>query len=604
MSWTTILKKEPSLKNKIWDASKTGNFDELIENHSKPQSKAQLRRRANELVDDGAVTEEKMKPLFDALGASRRDKTGKRNKEYQQPNKKEIEMFESFVSGNVDELPEYLNTGTAGNKRVKVSRMITWDSENGDKILKFVRDKPELYGYNTEGLTLELPTTFDRDKLGDLQYQLGNSLIVTLPPHLSIEQGKTLAGGTPSEPIERNFFARVYKAPKYKTEIVKDSITTNPEEYSDQFAKEYLTMIITNLRGNIRGDFMPNISASETMSLKQKKKVQQTFFGSDTAGGTSRMYPALEFILSNEKLDLGIPFAKNQTKETLQEKELARKFKDKEIDDAQLIGLFNRYVKVKGGGYVGYSKFKEALDDADLMGEYQKLLDDTQVRKYTLDTSVRDALVAMMDREATKKQETLLKNELKHLFRGSGFKKQIRTMTGKDKTYYGDPELIKDALLKMEEKVEGVRIVSITDKKHIPLLQFLFTDIDSKPMATFLSSSKTNYSSKKRLKDIRMNSTQVLDFSDIIVMLIELDKKLLRSSKLEDALDEVHNPIDDVEDAETEFTKLVVERYDPIRQALLLAIKKKMSQVVGEPILHGKNMVQPYDWIQSGGRTQ
>jgi hypothetical protein len=596
MSWTTILKKEPSLKKKIWDASKTGNFDELIENHSK----AQLRRRANELVDDGAVTEEKMKPLFDALGASKRDEKGKRSKEYQDPNKKEIEMFESFVSGNVDELPEYLNTGTAGNKRVKVSRMITWDTENGDKILKFVRDKPELYGYNTEGLTLELPTTFDRDKLGDLQYQLGNSLIVTLPPHLSIEQGKTLAGGTPSEPIERNFFARVYKAPKYKTEIVKDSITTNPEEYSDQFAKEYLTMIITNLRGNIRGDFMPNISASETMKLSQKKKVQQTFFGADTAGGTSRMYPALEFILSNEKLDLDVPFAKNQTKETLQEKELARRFSHGEIDDAELNGLYNRHVKEKDGRFIGYSKFKEALDDADLMGEYQKLLDNTQVRRYTLDTSVRDALVAVMDSEGTPEQVALLKTELRPIFRGRGFKKQIRTMTGKG-GYYGDPERIKEALLKMKEKVEGK--VSVTDKKHIPLLQFLFTEVDSDPMANFLSSSKTNYSSKKRLKDIRLNSTQVLDFSDIIVMLIELDKKLLRSSKLEDALDEIHNPIDDVEDAETEFTKLVVERYDPIRQALLLAIKKKMSQVVGEPILHSKSMVQPYDWIQSGGRT-
>jgi hypothetical protein len=593
MSWTTILKKEPPLKKKIWRASKTGNFDELIENHSK----AQLRRRANELVEEEAVTEEKMKPLFDALGASHRDKTGKQNKEYQKPNKKEIEMFETFIKGGSNKLPEYLNTGTAGNKRVKVSRMIDWDSENGDKILKFVRDKPELYGYNTEGLTLELPATFDRDKLGDLQYQLGNSLIVTLPPHLSIKQGKTLAGGTPSEPIERNFFARVYKAPKYKTEIVKDSITTNPEEYSDQFAKEYLTMIITNLRGNIREDFMPNIFASEIIKPKQRKAVHQEFFGADTAGGTSRIYPALEFILSNEKLDLDVPFAKNQTKESLQEKELARKFKDKEIDDAQLIGLFNRYVKVKGGGYIGYSKFKEALNDADLMGEYQKLLDDTQVRRYTLDTSVRDALVAVMDSEGTPEQVALLKTELRPIFRGRGFKKQIRTMTGKG-GYYGDPEKIKEALLDMKEKGEGK--VSITDKKHIPLLQFLFTEIDSDPMGNFLSSSKTNTSNSPYAYRDR---PQVLEFSDVIVMLISLEEYLLRQNNLRVLLDVILKPIDDKEDAVRDFTEMVREKYGPIRQAFLLAIKKKMSQVVGEPILHSKSMVQPYDWIQSGGRT-
>jgi len=599
MSWTTILKaKKPSLSRKIFLASKDGNFDELIENYSK----GQLRRRANELVNNDAVTEEKMKPLFDALGASKRDKTGKQNKEYQKPKpyKKEVEMYESFVSGNVDELPKYLNDGTGSAKRSKISRMINWDSENGDKILKFVRDKPELYGYNTEGLTLELPATFDRDKLGDLQYQLGNNLVVTLPPHLSIKQGKALAGGTPSEPIERNFFARLYKAPKYKTEIIKPSVSLNAEQISDQFAKEYLTMIITNLKGNIRGDFMPEISASKTMTLRQKKKVQQTFFGADTAGGTSRMYPAMEFILREENLDLSTPFTREQTKEVLQEKELARRFSKNEIDNAELNILFNKLVKVKDGQFVGYTKFKEAVADAELMEEYQKLLNNTPFRRYSLDTPVRDALVAVMDSEGTTEQVELLKNELKHLFRGSGFKKQIRTMTGKDKTHYGDPKFIKRALLDMKPKGSKV---SVTDTEHIPVLQFLFSEIDSKPMATFLSSSKANYSSKKRLKDIRMNSTQVLEFSDIVVMLIELDKKLLRSSELEDALDEIHNPIDDVKDAETVFTDLIVKKYSPIRQALLLAIKKKMSQVVSEPILHSKKLIQPYDWIQSGGRT-
>ena len=598
MSWAAILKREPTLKKKIWRASKTGNFDELIENHSK----AQLRRRANELVDEDAITEEKMKPHFDALGASKRDTTGKDSEEYKRPNKKEIEMYESFVSGNVDELPEYLNDGTGSAKRNKISRMITWDTKNGDKILKFVRDKPELYGYNTEGLTLELPPTFDRDKLGDLQYQLGNSLIVTLPPHLSIEQGKTLAGGTPSEPIERNFFARIYKAPKYKTEIVKNPIDIDPETFSDQFASEYLTMIITNLSGSIRGDFMPNLYSSETMPLKQKKKVQQMFFGADTAGGTSRMYPAMEFILDNEKLDLKTAFVKRTTKRTLQEKELGRRLHANEVDNAELNNLFGRMVDVKEGNYVGWAKFKEAVEDADLMDDYSKELKNTQVRQYTLAEPIRDAFVAMLDGKETEKQVTLLKGEFNHLFTKRNFKRQVRNMAKTKGLSYGKPETIKSALSRMEEKITGT--VSVMDKDDIPILSFLFNEVDSDPMATFLSSSKTNYSSKGRLKDIRLASTQVLEFSDLVVVLIELDKKLLRTNRLEDALDEIHNPIDDVEDAETEFSELLLERFAPIRKALLLAIKKKMSEVVSEPILHNKKIVQPYDWIQSGGRTQ
>ena len=215
---------------------------------------------------------------------------------------------------------------------------------------------------------------------------------------------------------------------------------------------------------------------------------------------------------------------------------------------------------------------------------------------------VRDAFVAMLDGKETKEQVKLLKGEYSHLFKKSKFKRQVRNMAKTKGLSYGKPETIKSALSRMEEKITGT--VSVMDKDDIPILSFLFSEIDANPMDNFLSSSKTNYSSKSRLKDIRLASTQVLEFSDLVVVLLELDKKLLRTTRLEDALDEVHNPTDDVEDAETEFSELLLERYAPIRKALLLAIKKKMSEVVSEPILHNKKIVQPYDWIQSGGRTQ
>ena len=594
-AWEELLLKKQTLRDKVVQASKSGNFDELLENHNS----AQLRRAVNTLVDDG-MKEERFQPLLDKLGTAKRA-DGKDNPEYERPNEKEVEMYESFMNGNHEELVEFLNDGTDGNKRVKISRLIKWNSENGDALLKYVKDKPELYGYITKDITLTLPNNFDRDILDDYQFVMERDIKVTLPEFLTIEQGKALAGGQPSQPIERTAFARIFKAPEYKDKIVATSVKLEASTIDGGFAADYLNMVVTNLRGNTREPFMPTFSVSEAPSSGQIREAQKLFFGAKTGGGTSRMYPAMEYILRNEKLDLDVGFVRTQTKETLQEVELANKFQRAEIDDKELNKLYNKFVKVKTDedgnvtNVTGYSKFKQAVVDAGLEDDYNKFLKETQVRRYTLPVEVRDALVAMIDNEADEKQVRLVKSKLGHLFSKVGFKRSVREMR-KKKINYGDPDKIKEALLSMEEKAEGT--VSITDKLFLERVNFLFDDVDQDPLGNFLSGMDSG--GKFRLKDMQLSSKQVLQFSDLLVMVLQLSRKMLRDSKLQMSLKRLLRETDSKKrkEAEDEFKTKLSESYSKIHKGVLDAIRRKMVQVMEEPLLHNKSgAIQPYDWI-------
>ena len=227
-AWEELLLKKQTLRDKVVQASKSGNFDELLENH-KP---AQLRRAVNTLVDDG-MKEEKFQPLLDKLGTAKRT-DGKDNPEYERP--QEVEMYESFMKGNHEELVTFLTEGGRGTITPRISRLIKWNSENGDVLLKYVKDKPELYGYITKDITLTLPNNFDRDILDDYQFVMERDIKVTLPEFLTIEQGKALAGGQPSQPIERTAFARIFKAPKYKDKIVATSVKLEASTIDGGFA--------------------------------------------------------------------------------------------------------------------------------------------------------------------------------------------------------------------------------------------------------------------------------------------------------------------------------------------------------------------------------
>ena len=596
-AWEELLLKKQTLRDKVVQASKSGNFDELLENHNS----AQLRRAVNTLVDDG-MKEERFQPLLDKLGKPFKV-DGKENPEYERP--QEVEMYESFMKGNHEELVKFLTEGGRGTITPRISRLIKWNSENGDALLKYVKDKPELYGYITKDITLTLPNNFDRDILDDYQFVMERDIKVTLPEFLTIEQGKALAGGQPSQPIERTAFARIFKAPEYKDKIVATSVKLEASTIDGGFAADYLNMVVTNLRGNTREPFMPVISYSEAPSPARIKAAQKEFFGALTGGGTSRMYPAMEYILRNEKLDLDVGFVRTQTKETLQEVELANKFQRAEIDDDELNKLYNKFVKVKTDedgnvtNVTGYSKFKQAVVDAGLENEYNKFLKETQVRRYTLPVEVRDALVAMIDNEADEKQVRLVKSKLGHLFSKVGFKRSVREMR-KKKINYGDPDKIKEALLSMEEKAEGT--VSITDKLFLERVNFLFDDVDQDPLGNAILQLRTKHSdgSRFRLKDMRLSSKQVLQFSDLLTMVLQLSRKMIRDSKLQVSLIKLLKETDakKKKQAEDEFKTKLSDTYSKVHKSVLDAIRKKMVQVMEEPLLHNKSgAIQPYDWI-------
>ena len=534
---------------------------------------------------------------MDKLGTSYRV-DGKRNPEYKDPNKQEIKLYESFLSGNHEEFIVFLNEGTRSTKSSKISRMMKWNEENGDKILKYVKDIPELYGYSTEGIILKLPPTFDTSNLGELTFELEDTLEVTLPENMSIEQGKLLSGGTPSAEIERTLFAKIFKAPKYNTGVLAPSNTSySIETINDSFAIDYLEMVVTKISGQDRNNFLPVIATTDVVRPSRQKKIHQLLFGTgkSTSGSTTRMYPALDYILRNDSLDLNVGFVKTQTKQSLQEKEFINR---SIIENSEIKTLYDKFVKTNNGKTTGFSKFKEAVYDAELGKEYEDEMQSVIVRRYTLSSEVRDALVAMMDSKADATQQKLVRKEFRHLFSMRGFKTSVRTMTNEEKEY-GDVPLIKNALLAMEGDGDSV---SIKDKSSITTLEFLFSDIDDDPLGNYIANNRNNWASKLRMKDTASGLTQNLEFSDLLLVIIQLEKKLLSSVNLEDTLDDIFTDIDSPKEAEEEFKNTIMQTYSKVRDELLLKIKTKMVQVMSEPILsEKKGGTQPYEWIAGDG---
>ena len=166
----------------------------------------------------------------------------------------------------------------------------------------------------------------------------------------------------------------------------------------------------------------------------------------------------------------------------------------------------------------------------------------------------------------------------------------------KKKVNYGDPDKIKEALLSMEEKAKGT--VSITDKLFLERVNFLFDDVDQDPLGNFLSGMDSG--GKFRLKDMQLSSKQVLQFSDLLVMVLQLSRKMLRDSKLQMSLKKLLRETDvkKKKEAEDEFKTKLSDSYSKIHKGVLEAIRRKMVQVMEEPLLHKKSgAIQPYDWI-------
>ena len=623
MNWTEILKRQ-TLSDKIVASRKSGNFDEILANHGK----SQIRRAINNLVEDG-LPEKAFQPLLDKLGASKKDD------DYKNP--KEIKLYEDFLAGNHKPLISFLEKGTA-KSGAKTSRLLKWDEENGEKIFNYIKDKPELYGYITDGIELQLPLTFETDKLEGLSFVSGSKLTVTLPEFMSPEQAKLLQGGKPDKEIVRTVLGKVFGLDEYKEDDVISSQKLDVSTISDSFAVDYLKMVISSIRGQAREPFMPNLTDFENVKSisRAMKTIQREFFGAEkSSASTSRIYPALDYILNNDTLNLDVGFVKTQTKQSLQEKQFMQNIRDGLVDNAEIVALYNKFVKTgvsskyqRGIGEdpsvkrrkdrtdpesvetvrtisptfstptqtKGYGQFKTAVYNAELGKEYEELVSKTQVRRYTLKTDLRDALVAIMEGSSSKPQQELVRKELGHIF-GSRVRRSVKNMRVGD-VEFGEPEQILAALKEMEEKAEGT--VSITDPQRIPTLQFLFEDVDDDPIGNYLGEVGDT---RKKLKDFKVSSKQSLQFSDLLTMLVQLEGYLLGDRNLQLALRKLRK--ERTPEGIDKFKQELVETYSNIHKELLTRIKEKMSEVMEKPILHNKKgATQPYQWIASeGGRA-
>tara|TARA_R100000995_G_scaffold69719_1_gene38285 strand:- start:3578 stop:5368 length:1791 start_codon:yes stop_codon:yes gene_type:complete len=596
MNWTEILKRQ-TLSDKIVASRKSGNFDEILANHGK----SQIRRAVNNLIEDG-LPEKAFQPLLDKLGASKKDD------DYKNP--KEIKLYEDFLAGNHKPLITFLEKGTA-KSGAKTSRLLRWDEENGEKIFNYIKDKPELYGYITDGIELQLPLTFETDKLEGLSFVSGSKLTVTLPEFMSPEQAKLLQGGKPDKEIVRTVLGKVFGLDEYKEDDVISSQKLDVSTISDSFAVEYLKMVISSIRGQAREPFMPNLTDFENVKSVNRamQVIQREFFGAEkSSASTSRIYPALDYILNNDTLNLDVGFVKTQTKQSLQEKQFMQDIRDGLVDNAEIVALYNKFVKTgvsskyqREKGITptqtkGYGQFKTAVYNAELGKEYEELVSKTQVRRYTLKTDLRDALVAIMEGSSTKPQQELVRKELGHIF-GSRVRRSVKTMRVGD-VEFGEPEQILAALKEMEEKAEGT--VSITDPQRIPTLQFLFEDIDNDPIGNYLGQVGDT---RKKLKDFKVSSKQSLQFSDLLTMLVQLEGYMLGDRNLQISLRKLKK--ERTSEGIDKFKQELVETYSNIHKELLTRIKEKMSEVMEKPILHNKKgATQPYQWIASeGGRA-
>ena len=620
MNWTEILKRK-TLTQKIVEARKSGNFNEILTNHGERQ----IRRAVNDLIEDG-LPQKAFQPLLDKLDATKEE----RDKDNKRP--KEIKMYEDFLAGNHKPLITFLKEGT-GKSPSKFSRLIKWDEENGEKLFNYIKDKPELYGYETSCIKLQLPLIFDTSKLEGLEYVKSSKLIVTLPEFMTPEQAKLLQGGKPDKEIVRTVLGRVFGLDEYKEDDVASAQKLDVSTISDSFAVDYLKMVINSIRGQAREQFMPNLTDFENVKSVSRamKTIQREFFGAEkSSAGTSRIYPALDYILNNDTLNLDVGFVKTQTKQSLQEKQFMQDIRDGLVDNAEIVALYNQFVKtgiaskyqrdvqsgdkevspkkLQGGGTgsaetfstptqtKGYGQFKTAVYNAELGEEYEKLVSKTQVRRYTLKTDLRDALVAIMEGSSTEAQQKLVRAELGHIF-GSKIRRSVRRMKVGD-VEFGDPEQILSALKEMEEKAEGT--VSITDPQRIPTLQFLFEDVDSDPIGNYLGEVGDT---RKKLKDFKVSSKQSLQFSDLLTMVLQLEGYLFGGRTLEVAVRKLRRNRTD--EGIEKFKQSLQETYSKVHEEMLKRIKEKMSEVMAKPILHNKKgAVQPYNWIASeGGRA-
>ena len=528
--------------------------------------------------------------ILDELPASRHEK-GSGHK--QVISKNSIKKYRDFMKGNHQQLIDFLTQGTTKAKEWRHMEIRRWNDENNNEIVKYLKgakaNKDHLMGYDTEGITLKLAELPPGSKKKGVE-EIPEGFEITLGPFMSISNRKKYGGGEPSSPIKRNFFARLFNQPKYRTKTVATVVEgVDVQEVSNDIAKEYLGLVLHRLSGGARNKFLPEIAHAEDSSIIYGTKAS-------AKTSTSKLLPALSYLIDNPTFQLEGSFAKEQTKESIQKKSVIDKLINDELNYAPYTELqtkFNEIVKPARKKHrdspsearIKISDFlKEVAKDTNLTNVFNELVGKTVVRKYSMPTELRETLLAS---KANIDMDIVRRHGLDNVFPS---KRSIGRM-GKS---------VKEALTNMRVgKLEGTHEVMPDDVK---VLQHLFTDVIDNPFESFIDEIKDKkiVSRREFRKEFEKMDTNVLNFTDVVGLIARLERIFFDTFEVRKGITAIYRAVKhdgDYTEASKKLKAEINEVYSKVRNEFVSKLKEKIGEVLSEPIIHDKSGFQPYEWL-------
>ena len=504
-----------------------------------------------------------------------------------------VKKYEDFMKGNHQQLIDFLTQGTADAKERRQREIRQWNNENNDRLVKYLKgakaNKEHLMGYDTEGITLKLAKLPPGSKKKGVE-EIPEGFEITLGPFMSISNRKKYGGGEPSSPIKRNFFARLFNQPKYRTKTVATVVEgVDVQEVSNDIAKEYLGLVLHRLSGGARNKFLPEIAHAEDSSIIYGTKAS-------AKTSTSKLLPALSYLIDNPTFQLEGSFAKEQTKESIQKKSVIDKLINDVLNYAPYTELqtkFNEIVKPARKKHrdspsearIKISDFlKEVAKDTNLTNVFNELVGKTVVRKYSMPTELRETLLAS---KANIDMDIVRRHGLDNVFPS---KRSIGRM-GKS---------VKEALTNMRVgKLEGTHEVMPDDVK---VLQHLFTDVIDNPFESFIDEIKDKkiVSRREFRKEFEKMDTNVLNFTDVVGLIARLERIFFDTFEVRKGITAIYRAVKhdgDYTEASKKLKAEINEVYSKVRNEFVSKLKEKIGEVLSEPIIHDKSGFQPYEWL-------
>ena len=530
--------------------------------------------------------------ILDELPASRHEK-GSTYHTKRKVSTVSVKKYEDFMKGNHQQLIDFLTQGTADAKERRQREIRQWNNENNDRLVKYLKgakaNKEHLMGYDTEGITLKLAKLPPGSKKKGVE-EIPEGFEITLGPFMSISNRKKYGGGEPSSPIKRNFFARLFNQPKYRTKTVATVVEgVDVQEVSNDIAKEYLGLVLHRLSGGARNKFLPEIAHAEDSSIIYGTKAS-------AKTSTSKLLPALSYLIDNPTFQLEGSFAKEQTKESIQKKSVIDKLINDELNYAPYTELqtkFNEIVKPARKKHrdspsearIKISDFlKEVAKDTNLTNVFNELVGKTVVRKYSMPTELRETLLAS---KANIDMDIVRRHGLDNVFPS---KRSIGRM-GKS---------VKEALTNMRVgKLEGTHEVMPDDVK---VLQHLFTDVIDNPFESFIDEIKDKkiVSRREFRKEFEKMDTNVLNFTDVVGLIARLERVFFDTFEVRKGITAIYRAVKhdgDYTEASKKLKAEINEVYSKVRNEFVSKLKEKIGEVLSEPIIHDKSGFQPYEWL-------